>query len=186
MDELREQHDTLLAKMKSDLSAEEYASLVEDHAGSCPFCNENLVNDDPDERGDMEKTFTQAEVETLIADAVAPVQAELDGIKNSAAAEAQEAAIAEVKTAAEAEVAAAKVETDVAVAEATAAKAELANLIAFLEGEVAAAAEAAAIAQRKDERVAAVKEVASFSDEHIAKRSDEWAAQSDEEFAALL
>ena len=69
MDELRKQHDDLLANKPEEMSDGEFAALIEDHAKTCPFCNDKLIaednNDTDPEGGDMDKTFTQEELIVL-------------------------------------------------------------------------------------------------------------------------
>ena len=188
MDELLEEHKRVLATKPVDISDDEYASLLEDHAKSnCPLCTKNVTDlNDPDERGDMEKNYTKADIDEAVAAAVAPLKDELDSIKNSAESAAQEAKLEEVKAEADEKVTAAQAEVDTATLEATNAKTELANVIAWLESEKAAAEQASLLESRKEARIAQVKEAAAFEDDYIAKRIDAWVAMDDEAFDSYL
>ena len=107
MDELRKQHDELLANKPEDMSDGEFAALIEKHKDTCPFCNEELIaqNDNDPEGGDMDKTFTQEELDAAVLAAVAPIQAELQTIKDAAAEGEVETRVAEAKAERDAEVA---------------------------------------------------------------------------------
>jgi hypothetical protein len=183
MDELKRQHDEHLASRPESISDEDFAALIEEHKENCPFCNEHLtVTKDPEERGDMEKEFTQAELDDAVATAVTPIQNELDSIKNSIAesevdarVEAAELKIAELQKALEeAELRAGNAET------------ELSNVVTFLatEKELSELAELA-VAIRED-RKAKIEEVANFTSEFIEANLDRWCKEDDEAFAARL
>lgn len=148
--------------------------------------------DDSLEGGDnvSDKTYTEEEVAAAAAkaaaDAVAPVQAELDAIKAEKEAEGVEAQIATLKEQYEGEVAELQKSVDVATAKAAAAEAEKDDVLAYLEGEKAAAEAVAEITERTEARVAAVKEVASFSDEYVEANSERWATMDEAAFASLI
>lgn len=173
---LIDQHDELLA----------YIPEGENHdEAQCPICVYKN-NNEPEERGDMEKEFSQDELNAAVKAAVAPLQAEIDRFKEeSADAEVEEriaAAVAEV----ESKVEEANAARDAAEAEAAAAKKELEELIELLTSAERAAEEAARIEAIKAERADRVKEATSFTEEKIAARIDEWAALSDEDFDARI
>lgn len=175
---LKEEHDQLLAAMPEDATHD---------AVDCPFCEEaDSKIQTATEGGDMSKTYTEDELAAAVAEAVAPVADELATLKASREAQEVEARIAALK--AELEAAKAEVETqlDVVTAERDAAKGEYENLVAYLDAEVARQAEADAFAAKRDERIARVKEVASFTDEYVSERADKWAALDDEAFESLV
>ena len=70
--------------------------------------------------------------------------------------------------------------------EAEKAKNDHAELVSLLEQAQADAERAAEIAARKDERLAKVREVASFPEEYLTANSDRWAAMGDEDFEVLV
>lgn len=181
LEDLKAEHDRLLASKPEGL---------EHDAIECEFCEPELATKtgtatNSAKGGDM-STYTEDELQAAIAAAVKPVQDELASFKASQEAEEVEARIAEAK--AEAEEAKAEVEKQLDTVtlerdEAVKAKTELEE---YLAEEAKKVEEAAAFAAKRDERVAQVKEVASFSDEHIEASADRWTAMADEDFAGLL
>lgn len=143
--------------------------------------------DDPQGGVDVMDELEKANAE------IAKLKAELQQLKAEASAQVVDSKIAELTEShaaaleeKDAEVAAAKAETDAAILKAEQAESKYTELVEFLDAETAKAQAEAAFAARKEERVAKVKEVASFSDEHIDRRSAEWAALEDEAFEALI
>lgn len=185
MDDIRKQHDELIAKASEDLSEKDLADFNRDHEKSCLICNESN-HIDPNERGDMEKTYTLAELNSAVADAVAPLQAKLDEIEASVADSEVAAQIESIKTETAEELAAKEATLDAKDLELQAAKTELTELKSYLEAEAQRVEAETAAAARKDARLAEVKEVASFSDERIAERIDAWTAMSDEDWSSLV
>lgn len=181
LEDLKAEHDTLLANKPEGL---------EHDAIECEFCEAEQATEtgtatNSAKGGDM-STYTEDELQAAIAAAVAPVKEELSSFKASQEAEEVEARIAQAK--AEAEEAKAEVEKQLDTVtlerdEAVKAKTELEE---YLATEAKKAEEAAEFAAKRDERVAQVKEVASFSDEHIEASADRWTAMADEDFAGLL
>lgn len=182
MDELLKEHDELLSKIPDGVAHD---------TANCPICNLEgepsgaNENDDP-EGGDMSKTYTEDEFNAAVAAAIEPLQSELDTIKASKTEQEIEARIAEAVATVEAEKAELQKSLDSALVEASESKAALTDLTAFLEAEVQAAEQAAAYDARKTERLAQVKEVASFTDEHLEANADRWTNMSDEDFAAQI
>ena len=137
--------------------------------------------------GDMsQKTFTEDELNEAIAAALAPVKAELDSLKESAAADEVEKRIEKLEADHAEAIEALKTQVDTLTIERDAARSEFDAFKAELEAIAAKEAEAAEVAARTEERVAKVKEVASFSDEHVAANTARWAEMSDEAFESLL
>lgn len=190
MDELKRLHDEHLASRPESISDEDFAALIDEHKENCPFCNEHLtVNKDPEERGDMEKEFTQAELDDAVTAAVTPIQKELDSIKNSIAESEVDIRVAEAESkveAAELKVAELQKALEEAELRAGNAETELSNVVTFLatEKELSELAELA-VAIRK-ERKAKIEEVANFTSEFIEANLDRWCTEDDEAFAARL
>lgn len=190
VEELKKRHDELLSQPKPDaLSDEEYASLIEDHKSNCSFCNGETTNDDPDGRGDMEKTYSQDELDTAIekavSEAVAPLQTKIAGLETSQAEGEIQAQLESVKADADAKVSEAQDALDKAELAKTAAEQEVADIKAYLEAVKTEAEEAAALEARKGEVLEKAK-AAGFKDEYIAERIEGWAQKSDEEIASMV
>lgn len=131
-------------------------------------------------------TFTAEEVQAAIAEATAPLHARLAAMEAAANESELEGRIAAVAAAYDAELAEVRSQLDVAVLEAQCARGELAATIAYLETEKVAAEEAAALEARRDERLAKVREVASFPEDYITAHADRFVAMSDEDFEARI
>jgi hypothetical protein len=125
---------------------------------------------------------TIAELIAKVADLEAAATAQADNDKLSELEASHAASLEE----GQAKLDAVKAELDVATAKAEASETKYDELVSFLDAEVAAAEQAASAEARKEERVTAIKAVASVSDEYVAKRADEWSALSDEAFASLV
>ena len=138
----------------------------------------------------MSDTFTEEEVKAEVAKAVALATAALETqvaeLRTSQAEENLKAEIAKAVEAKDAEIAALQAQLDTAVLEAEKAKNDHAELVSLLEQAQADAERAAEIAARKDERLAKVREVASFPEEYLTANSDRWASMADEDFAVLV
>lgn len=171
--DLKEQHDQLLASKPDDVTHD---------AVTCPFCSEGSLEISEEitaiEGGDMSKTYTE--------DELAAAMEELASFKASQDAEEVEARIAEAVGAVEAAKAEVEGQLDVVTAERDAAKTEFDALVELLEEAKRAEEVAAEMAAKRDERVAQVKEVASFTDEYIAERAEKWTAMDDEAFETLV
>lgn len=190
VDELKKRHDELLEAPKPDaLSDEEYASLIEDHKSNCSFCNGESTDNDPDGRGDMEKTYSQDELDTAIEkavnEAVAPLQTKIADFETSQAEGEIQAQLEAAKADAESKIAEAQEAVDKAELAKTAAEQKVADIEAYLEAVQAEAEEAAALETRKGEVLTKAK-AAGFKDDYIAERIEGWAKKTDEEFASML
>lgn len=187
MDELQQLHDDLLSIKPEAISDEDFAALLDEHKENCPFCNENLMaNKDPEERGDMEKEFTQAELDDAVAAAVAPIQTELEAVKATIAETEVDSRVAEAKAEAETKVAELQEALEAAELRAGNAETELANTLAFLEGEKEAAELAELASAIREDRKAKIEEVANFTPEFIEANLDRWCAEDDDSFTARL
>lgn len=177
MDELKQAHDKLLAEMPEGESHD---------TAACHLCNSELIPvKDSNERGEME-TFTKEELEAAVAAATAPLQAKLDELAEDKKEGEIAQEVAEVTAAKDAIITELRAEVDAKVIEATEAKAKLDETVAFLEATVAETEAAEALAALKETRLSAVKEVASFPEDHIEKNIDLWVEMSEEAFASQL
>lgn len=159
----------------SDMKADELSSDADN--------NDSL---DLSEGGDvMSKTYTQEEYDAVV-EQVEAVSARLAEIEASAEQEAVEARFAEVAEKHAEELAELQSKLDAAVLEAEAVKAEMSELKETLEKEAAAWVEAAEIAERREDRLARVKEVASFPEDYLEANVDRWAAMDEDTFEASL
>lgn len=136
------------------------------------------------------KTYTEedlvAAVSAAVTEAVTPLKAELDTLREEKSQEEVEAQIAAAKAEAEAQVTEIQNQLDAAEAAKAKAEAELLAITEWLEAEAQAVAEAAALEERKTTRREAVKSVASFSDEQLDAKLDRWVAMSDEAFETFV
>lgn len=171
-------HDLLLREKPSEASHD--ASL-------CPLCEESHDGDDThadDTSGGDVTTYTQADLDNAVAEAVAPLQAKLDALLEEQGQAEVENRITELTEAHEAKVAELQAEIDSAVAAAEAAKAERDELVQFLaDAQAAQEAEAAAEARKAE-----IKEAVAglFSEERIEERLETWASLEPEAFETIL
>lgn len=180
MKNLQEVHDQLVAARPAD------ATCPED----CPFCSGEYASF-VDQGGNVsEATFTQEDVDALvaaaIAKAVAPLQAELNGFKEGEQESAVEAQVAAVREEMEAQIAELTSKLDAAVLEAETAKTERDGITQWLETESEKIVQEAELATRRGDRITKVAEVVSFPEDYVKERADKWASLSDEDFEALL
>lgn len=141
---------------------------------------------DLEEGGDeVSKTFTQEEYDAVVAK-VESLTAELSELKASAEQEAVDARIAELDEKHAAEVAEIQAKLDTAVLEAEEARKELEAAKEYAEAEAKAWQDAAEVAERREDRLARVKEVASFPEDYLESNADRWAAMDEDSFEAAL
>lgn len=173
-------HDDLLAVMPDGASHD---------AVECEWCL------DPETAevtgGDMsDKTYTQEELEAAVATAVEAatksLSDEVADLRTDQEQAAVEARIAEVRTELQAQLEAATAAKEQAEADATEAREAAEALVAYLTAEVEAAEAAEALKVRQDERVAVVKEIATYSDEYLDAKAPRWAEMADEDFDAFV
>jgi len=146
----------------------------------------NEENNNPSKGGDMTTTFSQEQVDAMIAEALTPMQEELSVLRAKSDAEEVETQIAALTEQYDSEVAEIRSQLDAKVLEAAAATAKYDELVTMLEDAATADAEAAERAERLESRLAQIEEVANFPEDYIAAQSDRWAAMSDEAFEATL
>lgn len=137
-----------------------------------------------------DKTYTDDQVQALVAAAVAKatedLQGELNGFRSTEDAAALDAKISEAKAEVEAAMADLQAKLDEAVATSTQVTRERDEIVAWLDSAKADSERAAEISQRRDTRIAQVAEVIDFPEEHVAARADVWSEMDDEKFEALL
>lgn len=173
---LLQQHDELLSNQPEG---------VEHDAAACPFCNGSFSGEQASEGGVM-STYTEEELATRISDAVAPFEARIRELEASHEQAALEAKLAEVTQPLQEQIDELQTKLDSAILEAETAKTEYATLVEYLEGlkqEEAAQAEFAAL---KEERLALVREVAAFPEEHMEANADRWARMDQETFDGVI
>ena len=78
MDDLIKAHDELLENAPADFD-------LAKHKTECPVCNPTVINE-PDERGEVDKTFTQEQLDAAVEAALAPIRDELKAFKDAEAA----------------------------------------------------------------------------------------------------
>ena len=177
---LQEVHDRLVAEMPEG---------CEHDPEECIFCNGEYASEE--QGGNVsDKTYSQEEVDALVAAAIAsalePLQAELNEFKAGQVSAEVEAQIAAAREEMEAQIAELTSKLDAAVLEAETAKTARDEIQQWLENVAAEEAAAAEVAERREARIAQVTEVVQFPEEYIEQRADKWAAATDEEFEALL
>lgn len=186
MDDLRKEHDDLISTKPDTMSEGEFAALIEDHKPNCPFCNDIEQAQLIPGGGDMEKTFSQEELDAAVEAAVAPIQAELASLKDSAEETEVDNRVAEAKAEADEKVAQIQKDLEDAVLEAANTKTELENVLAYLSS-VKESAELAEWAEAlRSHRKAQVEEASNFDEKFIEANLDRWCAESDEDFDARV
>ena len=185
LEELQKRHDELLANKPAGMSEVDFAQHIADHKSTCAFCNED-IDISSQEGGDMDKEFTQEDIDAAVKEATAPLQAELDKIKSKAAEGEIDARVAEAEAAGEAKVADIQTKLDEAVNAKGAAESELANVLAYLEQEETVKAEAERKESLKAERRQALVENTNMNEQYIDENIDRFVAQDEEQFNAFL
>lgn len=180
---LKEAHDELLStkpeKAYHDIS-------------KCVFCQETASS------GEQEiapkevnvSTYTeeevQAKIDAAVQTAVAGLQAKIDGFEVSSAQAEFDSKLAEIETANTATVNELKGQIDTLTLELEAAAKQNTDVEAYL-AEVASQQELEAeTARLRDERLAVVKEVASFPEAYVEGNADRWASMAAEDFESLV
>ena len=135
------------------------------------------------EGGTHVKTYTEEEMQAALEEHTSELQARLDELESAARASEVETQVEAARAEAQAEIAEIRSQLDNAVLEAQAAKAELESVKSYLAEEAEKAARESEIASRREERLAKVKEVASFPEEYLEANAERFAAMSDEDFA---
>lgn len=176
---LKELHDRLLAIKPEEASHD---------AESCEFCNGTHESEHANinvSTGGSVKTYSEEEYDALLAQ-VADLETKVNELESVRQESAMEAKIAELTAQFEAQVSDLQTQLDTAVLEVKAAQDEKSAIVSYFEDLATAEEQAAALVAVREERVARVKEVASFPEDHIAARADAWAALDEEAFEALL
>lgn len=173
----KELHDQWLAQKPEDAK----------HDSDCPFCQEAKQNPTGGAGVSMsDKTHTAEELAAAVALATKPLEDKIRDLEAKGADDEVASKIAEAVKPVEDKLTEVQNELDVKTAEAAAAKQEIEDVKAYLKSESDSADEAKAVAERKDERIAKVKEVADFTDEYVTEKADRWAEMSEEDFDALV
>ena len=172
--ELKDQHDKLLASIPEGVSHD---------ADTCPICTA-----DTDEGGDMSttKTYTQDELDAALTAAVMPLQTKIDELASLEQVKAVETKVAEAVAPLNDQIGELQKQLDVETARAEAAEKNFSDLKSEIEAKEAADEAARQREAVKAERIAAVREAASFKDEYIEANIDRWADMSDEAFEACV
>lgn len=173
------EHDRLMAQMPegAEHGPDDCAICRDREPVSATHAEGATVADDKT-RTEAEYAALEAQVEELTAKV-----AELTAAAGDAEVEAR---IAAAKQDLESQISELQAKLDTAAVEAETAKQALADTVAYLEAEEAAIEQAAALEARKADRIARVKEIASFSEDHLEANAARWAAMDDETFEATL
>lgn len=131
-------------------------------------------------------TYTAEDLQAAVASATAGLNARIAAMETAATESEIGARIAAIQADADAQIADVRTQLDTAVLEAGQAKGELATFRADLTEMAEAEASRVAIEARTEDRLARVKEVASFPDEYLSSNALRFAAMSDEDFAERL
>lgn len=182
----KELHDRLLKVMPDDFTHDPGACLL------CSVTEADLasLNDETTPvGGDMsDKTYSQEELDAAkveaIAEAVKPLEDKINDFESSQEQAQVDARIAEVREELETQTTELQAQLDSANAEAGAAKQSHEELVQYLEAAEAEKVALAELAERKEERLAIVKEHANFTDEYIEANADRWAAMDQADFDA--
>lgn len=175
MPALKVLHDRLLAEKPEGASHD---------ADACPLCA--YSEDTGGGNGGQDVTVTDEQITAAVDEATKPLLARIAELENSAQVTEVESAKAAVKAEFEAKLAEIQKDLDDKVLEAQTEKDRADAMVAWLEGEKTRLDEQAALEARKDERLAKVKEVASFPDEYLDANAERFAAMSDEAFEVAL
>lgn len=177
--QLKELHDRLLASKPEGATHD---------VDSCPLCAMEQTATDPG--GSMPETFTQEEVNELIANAMSEATATLQQRVAELEAQAQETevgrAVAEAVADKDATISELQAKLDEATAARTAVETKLAETEAFWAEAIDAHVQSEELAARKDERASQAKEAGVFDEKYIEENADRFAAMSDEDWASRL
>jgi len=157
---------------------------------SCPLCAMTEGALDAGRGQVSERTYTEAEltaaVEQAAAEKTAALEAQVRDLQTAALTTEVSVAVAAAKAEADVVIADLQRQLDEKVLEAATASAEREAITAWLDAEKAAAVEAERIGTVKVERLAKVREVASFPEEYLTANVDRFAAMSDDAFQVAL
>lgn len=168
-------HDLLMAQ-KPDGAVHE----------TCELCHQSNVNGKPEGGTHVSKTYTEDELQAAVDKATAGLAAQVAQLQSAFQESEVDAAVSAIKAEAEAKIEALQSTLDDAVLVAEAARNELATFKAELEELAAAESAAAETEARRDQRLARIREVASFPEEHLTANADRYAAMSDEDFETRI
>lgn len=189
---LKELHDRLLAERPDGAEHDE---------ASCPMCAmENSATitgggaSTASTEGGLMTTLTQEEheaalqaaVEKAVSEATAPLTEKIAAFEAAAADSEIGKAVADATAPLNDKITEIQTALDEAVLARTAAEAKVTEVETFWADAIAAQTEAEAAAARKDERLAKVRETATFPEDYLTEHADRIAAMSDEDFEARL
>lgn len=164
-------------------------------ATACDWCSPVLATDGTErtEGGVLDVSITQEDLDKAVAAALAPLQTELDALRQFKAeaesTDAVNAARAEAQVALDAAKAAQdelQIKLDAAIIEATEAKTKHDEFVAWLDAEAAKVEQEQQAAAIRDERVEAVKALELFPEEYVVDNADRYARMEQDAFEALL
>jgi hypothetical protein len=155
---------------------------------SCPFCtsgHEGASVSTSDGGAVTGKTYTEEEFNAVLAK-VSGLEAKVAELNTAAEASEADAKVAAATADLEVKVTDLQTQLDAVVLEAEAAKNSRQEILSWLDEQKLVAEQAAELDARKEERLAKVREVASFPDDYLEANADRFAAMSDESFAAVI
>lgn len=175
---LKALHDRLLAEKPADAMHEpcRLCSQIDDDGGPA----------DATEGGSMSKTYTEEEMQAEVAKATAELDTRVKDLEASQQVSEVESKINAARAEKDAEIVELQMQLDAATLSAQTEKERADTIVAWLDEEKVAAEQAAVVSARRDERLAKVKEVASFPEGYLTKHADRFAAMGDEDFEAHL
>lgn len=172
--DLKQEHDRLLAEIPAG---------VKHDIETCPICTA-----DTDEGGDMStiKTYTQEELDVALQVAITPLQTRIEELAGLEQVKVVEAKVADAVAPLNDQISELQKTLDTTTARAEAAEKNHSELVSKIEADEAATEVATQREAVKAERLALVKEAASFKDEYIDSNIDRWVDMSEEAFTACV
>lgn len=159
---------------------------VEHDSADCPICQSNTDTNEGGVSMEITQADLDAAVEAAVEAATKPLQDQIATLTASEEEVAIQARIDEATNPLKEQVTELQAKLDVAVLEATQAKETLTSTVAYLEDVKGQEEALIALADAKEERLAKIAEVASFSEEFIATNGDRWALMAQEDFDTLI
>ena len=130
--------------------------------------------------------FTQEDLDAAVAAATKPLEDRISQMLTERGESEVEQRIAEAKAELESKITDLQAQLDTKVLEVEEARKASDDLSAYLQAVAAEQEQAAEIARLREERLATVREVASFPDEYVEANADRWASLPAEAFEALV
>lgn len=171
-------HDQLLACKPDSANHDE---------GTCPLCaSEADDNQDHYSGGSMPESFSQDEVDAVVAAATSPLQTRLAELEAQMQETEVGRAVAEAVAAKDTSIAELQQQLDAAVASGTASEHRLTEVEQFWEKAFADQEAASALATARETRVAEAKEAGALPDDYVEAHADRFAAMTAEDWTARL